>query len=59
MTAPGDGAAPPDGRRVYTIRPDRPFVDVLAESLLQRTGGAPEQLADYRILLPTRPPSAP
>ncbi|MAY67205.1 MAG: double-strand break repair protein AddB [Rhodospirillaceae bacterium] len=50
MTPPGDGDRP----KVFTIRPDRPFVDVLAESLLSTTGGAPEQLADYRILLPTR-----
>ena len=42
------------GPKVFTIRPDRPFVDVLAQSLLDETGGAPEKLADYRILLPTR-----
>ncbi|PIW27320.1 MAG: double-strand break repair protein AddB [Rhodospirillales bacterium CG15_BIG_FIL_POST_REV_8_21_14_020_66_15] len=59
MTPPGGGAAPPGGpgatgSKVFTIRPDRPFVDVLAESLLTETGGAPERLADIRVLLPTR-----
>ncbi|MEQ8804788.1 MAG: double-strand break repair protein AddB, partial [Rhodospirillales bacterium] len=50
MTPPGGSGTP----KVFTIHPGRPFVDVLAESLLAATGGAPERLADYQILLPTR-----
>lgn len=39
---------------LYTISPDRPFVDVLAEGLLGRAGGDPMALAQMRILLPNR-----
>lgn len=39
---------------VFTISAGRPFVDVIAKTLLVQTGGAPERLADYHILLPTR-----
>ena len=50
MTPPGGSGNP----KVFTIHPGRPFVDVLAESLLADTGGNPERLADYQVLLPTR-----
>ena len=45
--------------KVYTIAPNRPFVDELAKGILARVGGAPEKLApeklaQVRILLPTR-----
>tara|TARA_R110000772_G_scaffold215694_2_gene326290 strand:+ start:133956 stop:136940 length:2985 start_codon:yes stop_codon:yes gene_type:complete len=50
MTPPGGTGIP----KVFTIHPGRPFVDVLAESLLAETGGDPERLADYQVLLPTR-----
>jgi ATP-dependent helicase/nuclease subunit B len=40
--------------RVLTIAPNRPFLDTLAAGLLTETGGEPERLADYLILLPTR-----
>lgn len=42
------------GPKIFTIRPDRPFVDVLAQGLLADTAGDPERLADVHILLPTR-----
>ncbi len=47
-----DGATGPP--RVFTISPHRPFVDVLAGGLLSEYAGAPERLADVRLLLPTR-----
>ncbi len=50
MTPPGGSGT----SKVFTIRPDRPFVDVLARSLLAKTAGDPERLSDYQILLPTR-----
>jgi ATP-dependent helicase/nuclease subunit B len=59
MTPPGGGTAHPagpdaSGPKVFTIRPDRPFVDVLARGLLADTADDPQRLADYQILLPTR-----
>lgn len=39
---------------LYTISPDRPFVDVLAEGLMNRAGGDPMALARMRVLLPSR-----
>lgn len=39
---------------VFTISPQRPFVDALAGVLLQQAGGDPLALADRLILLPTR-----
>ncbi len=45
-------APPPAG--VYTLSAHRPFLDVLAESLLLETGGRPESLIDIQVLLPTR-----
>lgn len=41
-------------RAVFTIAPDKPFVDVLARQLLEQAGHDPMQLAQMRILLPTR-----
>ena len=40
--------------RILTIAPGRPFLDTLAAGLLAETGGEPERLADYLVLLPTR-----
>ncbi len=40
--------------RVLTIAPGRPFLDALAAGLLHETRAAPETLADYLVLLPTR-----
>ncbi|MAO54900.1 MAG: double-strand break repair protein AddB [Rhodospirillaceae bacterium] len=54
MTATPGGGADTSGPKVFTIRPDRPFVDILAQSLLAETADDPERLADYQILLPTR-----
>ncbi|MEK9672201.1 MAG: double-strand break repair protein AddB [Rhodospirillaceae bacterium] len=39
---------------VFTIAPGRPFVDVLARSLLTRYADDPAGLIDVRVLLPTR-----
>jgi len=39
---------------VYTIPPDRSFVDSLAQGILAETGSRPQALLDYTILLPTR-----
>lgn len=39
---------------VFTIAPDRPFVDVLAKTLLAQAGDDPMVLAQMRVLLPTR-----
>lgn len=39
---------------VYTIDPDRSFVDELANGILRETDGAPQSLLAYTILLPTR-----
>lgn len=39
---------------IYTIPPDRSFVDALAEGILSESGDAPQALLDYTILLPTR-----
>lgn len=39
---------------VFTIAPDRPFVDVLAKALLEQAGHEPMALARMRVLLPTR-----
>ena len=54
MTGRRAGGATPAGARVFTIAPQRPFVDVLAKSLLEETAAAPEALAGYHVLLPTR-----
>ncbi len=40
--------------KLYTIAPDRPFVDHLARGIVARTGEKPENLARMRVLLPTR-----
>ena len=39
---------------VYTIPPDRSFVDSLARGILAEAGSHPQTLLDYTILLPTR-----
>jgi len=39
---------------VYTIPPDRRFIDALAEGLWQKSGSDPLKLADSLVLLPTR-----
>jgi len=44
----------PDTPRVFTIAPERPFVDVLAAGVLADHGADPLRLADVTILLPTR-----
>ncbi|MBM3618965.1 MAG: double-strand break repair protein AddB, partial [Alphaproteobacteria bacterium] len=41
-------------RSLFTIAPDRPFADVLAEGLLRRAEGKPLALAQMRVLLPSR-----
>ncbi len=41
-------------KTVYTIPPNTPFVDALADGLMARTGGDPAALMDYTVLLPTR-----
>jgi len=40
--------------KVFTITPERPFVDELAKGILAQVGAAPEKLAQVRVLLPTR-----
>src|SRR3546814_13316095 len=68
MTATGWMSAPMTGWRqpkpccmasaarpaLYTIAPGRPFLDLLAQGILQRHGGHPETLAKVTVLLPTR-----
>jgi len=49
MSTPAPGPA-----RVFTIAPDRTFVDELAQGIVARVGTAPEKLAQVRVLLPTR-----
>ncbi|MGB1539477.1 MAG: hypothetical protein ACPG80_00810, partial [Rickettsiales bacterium] len=39
---------------LYTIAPDRPFVDVLAQGLMEHANHDPMALANIRVLLPTR-----
>ena len=39
---------------VFTISPDRSFVDSLATGILAEVGDTPQALLDYTILLPTR-----
>lgn len=39
---------------LYTISPNRPFADVLAAGLLARANGNPHELAQMRLLLPSR-----
>ena len=41
-------------RRLYTIAPGRPFLDSLADGLLERTRDDPLRLAEITVLLPTR-----
>jgi len=41
-------------QHVYTIAPDRPFLGVLARSLLDKAAGDPLRLARMTVLLPTR-----
>ncbi len=41
-------------RRLYTIAPGRPFLDSLADGLLEQAGGDPLRLAQATVLLPTR-----
>src|SRR5947207_7001781 len=41
-------------QHVYTIAPDRPFLGVLARSLLDKAAGDPLSLARMTVLLPTR-----
>src|SRR5438046_9447953 len=41
-------------QHVYTIAPDRPFLGVLARSLLNKAAGDPLCLARMTVLLPTR-----
>ena len=43
-----------DGCRVYTIGPERPFLETLATQLLAETIGDPLALGSYIVLLPTR-----
>jgi len=42
------------GAKVYTIAPDKSFVDELATGILAQVGTAPEALAQVKVLLPTR-----
>lgn len=39
---------------LFSISPDRPFADTLAQGLIDETGGDPLRLAQYLILLPNR-----
>ncbi|HEY4472636.1 MAG TPA: double-strand break repair protein AddB [Stellaceae bacterium] len=41
-------------QHIYTIAPDRPFLGVVARSLLDKAGGDPLRLARMTVLLPTR-----
>jgi ATP-dependent helicase/nuclease subunit B len=41
-------------RHLYTIAPDRAFLDTLADGLLARTATEPKLLAEITVLLPTR-----
>ena len=41
-------------RHLYTIAPDRAFLDTLAAGLLARTAAEPKLLAETTVLLPTR-----
>lgn len=47
-------AAPPPARNVYTIPAGAPFLDTLAQGLLDEAGQEPLALARQTILLPTR-----
>lgn len=39
---------------IYSISPEKGFIDTLAAGLLQQTENQPENLSHYRIFLPTR-----
>jgi len=55
---PGDNQAAeptkPATPAVFTIAPNRDFVDALAQGLMDRFGGSPEGLSTVLVLLPTR-----
>lgn len=44
----------PSGLNLFSISPDQPFADTLAEGLMAETHGDPVRLAQYLILLPNR-----
>ncbi|WP_341909887.1 double-strand break repair protein AddB [Ferrovibrio terrae] len=46
--------ATPASPTVYTIAPGRPFLDLLAQGILQQHGTDPLQLSHVTVLLPTR-----
>lgn len=46
--------AMPASPAVYTIAPGRPFLDLLAQGILQQHGADPLQLSRLTVLLPTR-----
>ena len=41
-------------KHIYTIPPDAPFLDVLAQGLWAQAAGDPFKLSDMLVLLPTR-----
>jgi ATP-dependent helicase/nuclease subunit B len=52
-------AAPPSAPavntpRVFTITPDRPFLEDLARGILKQVGNDPLKLSDYTVLVPDR-----
>jgi ATP-dependent helicase/nuclease subunit B len=52
----GDMSQAPEqkGPAIYSVPAGTPFADALADGILAQTGGKPEDLAEFRILLPTR-----
>lgn len=43
-----------DGKTIWNIPAGQPFARLIAQHLIDETGGNPDALADYTILLPTR-----
>ncbi len=53
MTTSGS-PLPASTQRVFTVAPDKPFLDAVARGILDRTGDDPLRLSDYTILVPDR-----
>lgn len=52
--APPAAASPAKNPRIFTVTPDRPFLESVARGVLKQTAGDPLALSDYTILVPNR-----
>lgn len=52
--SPQHGPAPTPPTRIFTIPPDKSFVDSVARGILTQVGNDPLKLSDYTILVPDR-----